>query len=103
MSEENKPYLIISKECDEIQINIKHTKPYMKLQQENQQLKNDNAVMKAGLIQVSDKQRDLYKSVIEEVRERLEYYLIGNMKYEDGQKEFKKLLQILDKAKETIK
>ena len=39
MSEENKPYLIISKECDEIQINIKRTKPYMELQQENKQLK----------------------------------------------------------------
>ena len=40
------------------------------------------------------------KEVIEEVRERLEYYLIGNMKYEDSQKEFKKLLQILDKVKD---
>lgn len=41
MSEEKKPYLIINEEYDEIKINIKHTKPYMKLQQENQQLKSD--------------------------------------------------------------
>lgn len=41
------------------------------LEQENQQLRNDNAVMKANLIQVSDKQRDLYKSIIDEVREKL--------------------------------
>lgn len=39
MSEENKPYLIINKEQDEIQINIKHTKPYIALEQENKQLK----------------------------------------------------------------
>lgn len=45
--------------------------------------------------------RDKYKEVIEEVRERLEYYLIGNMKYEDSQEEFKKLLQMLDKVKEV--
>ena len=45
--------------------------------------------------------RDKYKEVIEEVRERLEYYLIGNMKYEDSQKEFKKLLQMLDKVKDV--
>lgn len=76
MSEENKPYLIISKECDEIQINIKHTKPYMKLQQENPQL----------------------KEVIEEVREyteELKPHWLGNdlvLKIIDD------LLQILDKG-----
>ena len=35
-----KTYLIINEEFDEIQINIKHTKPYIKLQQENTQLKS---------------------------------------------------------------
>lgn len=39
MNEEKKPFLIINEEYDEIQINIKHTKPYMKLQQENQKYK----------------------------------------------------------------
>lgn len=39
MSEEKKPFLIINEEYDEIQINIKHTKPYMKLQQENKKYK----------------------------------------------------------------
>ena len=46
MSEEKKPYLIINEECDEIRINIKHTKPYMKLQQENKQLKEENQMLK---------------------------------------------------------
>ena len=75
MYEENKPYLIISKECDEIQINIKRTKPYMKLQQENQQLKldyelyKDNHIYKNYEVERKDKQLDLYKSVINEMRE----------------------------------
>ena len=64
------------------------------LQQENQQLKNDNAVMKANLIQVSDKQRDLYKEVIEEVRE----YATNEMRIVNDN-EYHKLLQILDKEK----
>jgi hypothetical protein len=64
------------------------------LQQENKQLKNDNAVMKANLIQVSDKQRDLYKEVIEEVRDKL--YCWGEVLDAKFQQE---VLQILDKAK----
>ena len=46
MNEEKKPFLIINEEYDEIQINIKHTKPYMKLQQENEQLKQENTRLK---------------------------------------------------------
>lgn len=68
-------------------------------EQENKQLKNDNAVMKAGLIQASNKQLNLYKEVIEEVREYIKYYLLDNSWFKDSQNEFKKLLQILDKAK----
>lgn len=70
-------------------------------EQENKQLKNDNAVMKAGLIQASNKQLNLYKEVIEEVREYIEDWLFdagGNgasMTYED----INELLQILDKVK----
>ena len=56
---------------------------------------------KRNKIEQLQQQRDKYKEVIEEVRERLEYYLIGNMKYEDSQKEFKKLLQMLDKVKDV--
>lgn len=36
-----------------------------------------------------------YKEVIEKVSTRLEYYLIGNLKYESSQEEFIKLLNIL--------
>lgn len=36
-----------------------------------------------------------YKEVIDKVSTRLEYFLIGNLKYESSQKEFIKLLNIL--------
>lgn len=81
----------------------------MKLQQENQQLKSDfdlykdNHIYKNYEVERKDKQLDLYKSVIEEVREYIEdscYYPelenYSNMTSE----EVKELLQILDKAKE---
>lgn len=41
------------------------------------------------------KENQKYKEVIEKVSTRLEYYLIGNLKYESSQKEFVKLLDIL--------
>lgn len=41
------------------------------------------------------------KEVIDGARDYLEYYLIDNMKYKDSQKEFKKLLQMLDKVKDV--
>jgi meiotically up-regulated gene 157 (Mug157) protein len=83
MIEEKKPYLIINEEYDEIKINIKHTKPYMKLQQENQQL----------------------KEVIEEVRESKDEYVCteeycGEVGIKTTQF-IEKLGQILDKAKEN--
>ena len=91
---EDKPFIWISEEI----FTLKRDKD--KLQQENKQLKNDNAVMKAGLIQASNK-LNLYKEVIEEVREYIEDWLFnagGNgasMNYED----INELLQILDKVK----
>lgn len=72
------------------------------LKRENQQLKNDNAVMKAGLIQIRDEQLDLYKSVIDEIDIYLEHYLIGNMRFKDSQKEFEKLHKMIDKTKENL-
>lgn len=71
MSEENKPYLIINEECDEIKINIKHTKPYMKLQQENQQLKEKEELHLNRIDELTDRVVDL-KSVIEEVNKIVE-------------------------------
>lgn len=41
------------------------------------------------------KENQKYKEVIEKVSTRLEYYLIGNLKYESSQEEFIKLLNIL--------
>lgn len=43
---------------------------------------------------------DNLQSTLEKIRDYLEYYLIGNMKFEDSQEQFKKLLQIIDKAME---
>ena len=79
MSEEKKPFLIINEEYDEIQINIKHTKPYMKLQQENKK----------------------YKEVIDKAIEYINSKVISNGEIIDQLRkiEVKELLQILDKAK----
>lgn len=41
------------------------------------------------------KENQKSKEVIKKVSTRLEYYLIGNLKYESSQKEFIKLLDIL--------
>ena len=75
------------------------------LEQENQQLKldfdlyKDNHIYKNYEVERKDKQLDLYKEVIEEVRELLkrciEKYGVHNM----NTKDFDELLQILDKAK----
>ena len=40
----------------------------LQLQQENSQLKNDNAVMKAGLIQIRDEENSQLKEVIETLK-----------------------------------
>jgi aspartate oxidase len=80
-------YIELSREHDKLQNNWNELKEIEKEHQKiNGELREENKKL---------------KEVIEEVRERLEYYLIGNMKYEDSQKEFKKLLQILDKVKEN--
>lgn len=109
MNEEKRPYLIINEEYDEIKINIKHTKPYMKLQQENQQLKEkrDLAVQKAN--EEREKNVDLeieldkYKEVIEEVRKyinnlSLDFYDCECNQLIVGKYMIDELLQILDKA-----
>ena len=126
MSEKNKPYLIISKECDEIQINIKRTKPYMKLQQENEQLKEElqkaDSITQSCIFEGKEESTinfreclnklKLYKEVIEEVRE----YIDTNTKFEHDGDDYgytewvnikpqnivfiNELLEILDKSKE---
>ena len=79
------------------------------LQQENKQLKNDNSLMKANLIQVSNKELDLYKEVIEEVREYMKENRTRYI-YQDDLREdwwfedldvYSELLQLLDKVKEV--
>ena len=73
---------------------------YNKLQQENKQLKENNISMQEEMARTWEK-ADLYKEVIEEVREYIEDWLFnagGNgasMNYED----INELLKILDKAK----
>ena len=73
------------------------------LQQENKQLKEQVQDLKADYGTIAQIERDLYKEVIEEVREYIEDWLFnvgGNgasMTYED----INELLQILDKAMEN--
>ena len=69
----NIPEIITQEEFDDVK------KAIRELQQENKELKD----------------------VIEEVREYIKYYLLDNSWFKDSQNEFKKLLQILDKAKEN--
>ena len=72
------------------------------LQQENKQLKEQVQDLKADYGTIAQIERDLYKEVIEEVREYIEDWLFdagGNgasMTYED----INELLQILDKVKD---
>lgn len=70
------------------------------LQQENKQLKAKLEMYENGVYYSSE--NDKLKDVIEEVREYIKYYLLDNSWFKDSQNEFKKLLQILDKAKERI-
>jgi hypothetical protein len=79
----------------------------VELQQENQQLKNDNAVMKANLIQIRDERLERYKSVLDEIRELINNHNrnAGKLYYRYNNKyllsEIKEdILQILDKVKE---
>lgn len=46
----------------------------IELREKVNQLKNDNAVMKAGLIKISDEELELYKRVFEEVRNYIKNY-----------------------------
>ena len=127
MSEDKKPYLIINEEYDEIKINIKHTKPYIKLQQENQQLKDmfeDSKTFSKQFLYKHNKnlleankrllqQRDKYKEIIEEVREYVTNHSLYEEEYDydyeensylsgiDDETATKDILQILDKAKEN--
>ena len=58
-----------------------------KLQQENQSLKKENKILRENA-ENNDK-------VIDMLSARLEYFLIGNLKYQSSQAEFIKLLKIL--------
>ena len=47
-------------------------------------------------------QNKKYKEVIDKVSTRLEYFLIGNSKYQSSQEEFIKLLDILKEADKEV-
>ena len=66
---------------------------------ENQQLKNDNAVMKANLIQIRDERLERYKTVLDEIRE----YINKCCFIENGEKVVfqEDIEEILDKVKEN--
>ena len=67
------------------------------LQQENKQLKENNMSMQEEMVRTWEK-ADLYKEVIEEVREFVGSEEMYNCSFEE---ETNKLLQILDKAKDS--
>ena len=71
------------------------------LQQENKQLKEQVQDLKADYGTIAQIERDLYKEVIEEVREYINSKVISNGEIIDQLRkiEVKELLQILDKAK----
>lgn len=68
------------------------------LQQENKQLKEQVQDLKADYGTIAQIERDLYKEVIEEVREFVGSEEMYNCSFEE---ETNKLLQILDKAMEN--
>ena len=52
-------------------------------------------------IETLEQQCKKQKEVIDKAIEYIKYYLLDNSWFKDSQNEFKKLLQILDKAKEN--
>ena len=60
------------------------------LREENKQLKKQNE-----FLMKCDNRCQVLEQVIERIKDYLEYYLIDNLKYEESQEEFKRLLDIL--------
>lgn len=104
MSEEKKPYLIINEEYDEIKINIKHTKPYMKLQQENADLKEKVILLRASEPMLELEKyygdRDKYKEVIEEINNiiKMKKRTLG---HDTNDSYLRSIEEILDKVKDV--
>ena len=73
-------------------------KRIVEIQRVNQQLKEQVQDLKADYGTIAQIERDLYKEVIEEVREFVGSEEMYNCSFEE---ETNKLLQILDKAKEN--
>ena len=85
----NIPEIITQEEFDDVKKAIKE------LQQENKQLKEKVQDLKADYGTIAQIERDLYKEVIEEVREFVGSEEMYNCSFEE---ETNKLLQILDKG-----
>ena len=82
--EESKKYLMEKYEYDEETIdNISQHKRYI------------NTKILLDYITNLQQENQKYKEVIDKVTSRLEYFLIGNLKYQSSQEEFIKLLIIL--------
>ncbi|MCI6350164.1 MAG: hypothetical protein MR779_04595 [Tenericutes bacterium] len=79
---------------------------YWKLQKENEILKenaknNDKVVDKVNWEnQLLKKENKQLKKIIDRASARLEYFLIGNLKYQSSQEEFIKLVNILKEVSE---
>ena len=87
----NIPEIITQEEFDDVK------KAIRELQQENKILKENNMSMQEEMARTWEK-ADLYKEVIEEVREFVGSEEMYNCSFEE---ETNKLLQILDKAKDS--
>ena len=103
---------IYDKEVIELRNNIELVLDLVeKLQKENEELKNkvikrDNDIIyleetaeKEFLTKQEVKENYIPKDKIREVKKYLEYYLIGNLKYENCQNEFKKILKLLEEER----
>ena len=91
----NNPIVLSEEETKDVQKAIKQ------LQQENKILKenaenNDKVVDKVNWENMLlKKENEQLKKIIDRASARLEYFLIGNLKYQSSQEEFIKLLNIL--------
>lgn len=106
-AEDGRKFLIYKTEKCDMQKEL--TETITKLLQENQELKEQVQDLKADYGTIAQIERDLYKEVIEEVKQCIKKHI--RPEYRNGrdnefylelnQKELKELLQILDKVKEN--
>ena len=117
MSEEKIPYLVENKERDTFTIYVKGTKPYLDLQQENKQLKEEKDTLYNALITTRTKNNNdkaryrrkakRYRNILTELEKWINSYIplldAGDIVEESSQDTLKEVLDKIQELKEKYK